>query len=162
MKKEISQLNSAQVRPFIEEVTATMIYSHGTHVAGILLAGNPYARLVTGRLTFDYKMVPDPCPARELSERSAQAYRDFVAFFRRNQVRVVNMSWGGGVKDVERAMELCGQGTNTDERKRMARELFELETKGLVAAFSSAPEILFVAAAGNSNNDASFNEDVPP
>lgn len=161
VKKEIAQLKPEQVRPFIEQVIATSMYAHGTHVAGILLAGNPYARLVTGRMTFDYKMIPDPCPSRELSQRTAEAPRQYVAFFKRNQVRVVNMSWGTNVAEYERALELCGIGANTEERKKTARELFEIDKKGLYDAIASTPEILFVAAAGNSNNDASFNEDVP-
>ncbi len=161
VKKEVAQLKSEQVRPFLEQLIATGIYSHGTHVAGILLAGNPYARLVTGRITFDHKMIPDPCPSRELAQRAADAYRQYVAFFKRNHVRVVNMSWGTSVAEYERGLELCGIGTNTEERKKTAREIFEIDKQGLYDAIASAPEILFVVAAGNSNNNASFNEDVP-
>jgi subtilisin family serine protease len=134
---------------------------HGTHVAGILLAGNPYARLAVGRITFDYKMIPDPCPSKELSERSAAASMDYVSFFRANHVRVVNMSWGGSVKEEEGGLERCGIGATPDDRKRLAREMFDIEKHGLEAAFASAPEILFVSAAGNDNNDATFNEFIP-
>lgn len=160
-KKEISQLKPEQMQPFIEENSATGNYSHGTHVAGIVLAGNPYARLVTGRLAFNYKTIPDPCPSRELSQRWVQVSREYVAFFQRNKVRVVNMSWGESVAIIERELERCGLGANTEQRKQMARELFDLERKGLEASFSSAPEILFVAAGGNFNNNASFNEFIP-
>jgi subtilisin family serine protease len=76
-------------------------------------------------------------------------------------VRVVNMSWGGGVADIESDLEKCGIGKTADERKALARQYFEIQKKSLSGAFSSAPEILFVAAAGNSNNDASFVEYVP-
>ena len=161
VKKEISQLKPDQVRNFIEGIGAIGNYSHGTHVAGILLAGNPYARLVVGRLTFDYKMTPDPCPSMELSQRNAAAMQDFVDFFRRNNVRVVNMSWGGSVMDYERGLEQCGMGSSIEDRKRLARELFNVEKLALEKAMRSAPEILFVAAAGNYNNDATFNEFIP-
>ena len=160
-KKEISQLEPEQMRPFIEEGAATGDYSHGTHVAGIVLAGNPYARLVVGRLSFDYKTIPDPCPSRELFQRAGQVYRDSVAFFQRNKVRVVNMSWFDSVAYIERPLELCGLGANAEQRRQMARELFDIEAKAMEAAFSSAPEILFVAAGGNTDNDASFNQLVP-
>ena len=66
------------------------------------MAGNPYARLVAGRITFDWKMIPDPCPSRAQTDREAAAAQDYVDFFRRNKVRVVNMSWGGPVKEVGR------------------------------------------------------------
>ncbi len=161
VKKELAQLKAEQQQHWLEEWRATLYYAHGTHVAGIMLAGNPYARLVMARLSRDYKTIPDPCPSRERSLRTGRMYRDSVAFFRRNKVRVVNMSWGESVDRFERALELCGRGANAQERKQMARELFDIEAKALEAAFSSAPEILFVAAGGNFNNDASFNEFVP-
>jgi hypothetical protein len=66
-------------------------------------------------------------------------------------VRIVNTSWGGSVKDDEDGMKRCGIGKSIDERKQMARELFETEKRGLEKAFSSAPEILFVAVGGNAN-----------
>jgi subtilisin family serine protease len=43
----------------------------------------------------------------------------------------------------------------------MAREIFAVGRDGLEAAIASAPEILFVAAAGNSNNDSQFSEMIP-
>ncbi len=161
LRKTIASLKPDQVRPFIEQIGLYGNYSHGTHVAGILLAGNPYARLVTARLTFDYKLIPDPCPSRELSERAAESSEAYVEFFKRNGVRVVNMSWGGSVKDFEDGMEKCGIGKSADERKKEARELFEIEKTGLEKAFESAPEILFIAAAGNANGDSSFGEFIP-
>ncbi len=161
IKKEIAALKPDEVRPFIEQISEISNYIHGTHVAGIALDGNPYARLAIARITFDYKLIPDPCPSREISERSVVAAMDFVNFFRANHVRIVNMSWGGSVKDYEDGMERCGMGKSVDERKQMARELFDIEKHGLEKAFASAPEILFVAAGGNSNSDATFNEFIP-
>lgn len=136
-------------------------YVHGTHVAGITLEGNPWARLVTARISFDYKLVPEPCPSRGLAERAAKAHQAFVNFFKRNKVRVVNMSWGGSVKDGEEALEKCGIGKTTEERQKLAREYFEIEKKALERAFAGAPDILFVTAAGNANSDATFGEFIP-
>jgi subtilisin family serine protease len=76
-------------------------------------------------------------------------------------VRVVNMSWGGDVGDIEADLEQCNIGKTPAERKALAREYFEIQKAGQVKAFSSAPEILFVTSAGNSNNDASFIESLP-
>jgi subtilisin family serine protease len=80
---------------------------------------------------------------------------------RQNGVRVTNMSWGGSVQDYEEDLELCGIGNTPDERKAIAREYFDQDKAALTRAMASAPEILFVAAAGNSNQDASFVEDIP-
>ena len=161
LRQEMAKLKPDEVKPFLEEVSLFSVYSHGTHVAGILLAGNPYARVLAGRLTFDYKMIPDPCPTREQTDREAAAMQDYVDFFKRNQVRVVNMSWGGTVKEFEGGLEKCGIGKDTDERKQLARTYFEIEKGALDKAMRSAPEILFVAAAGNANADSSFDEAIP-
>ncbi len=161
LKKKLSAMKPAEVKPFIEDLSLAGDYMHGTHVAGILLDGNPYARLVVGRLTFDYKMVPDPCPSAELVKRGDEAMQDYVDFFKRTGVRVVNMSWGGSVKDYEGGLELCGIGKSADERKQIARGYFDSDKAAMEKAFASAPEILFVAAAGNANSDATFNEFIP-
>jgi len=73
IKKEIAALKPDQVRPYIEQISEVSNYMHGTHVAGIIMEGNPYARLAVARITFDYKLIPDPCPTRELSERTPEA-----------------------------------------------------------------------------------------
>ena len=54
-------------------------------------------------------------------------------------VRVVNMSWGGSVADVENELELCGIGKTPDERKQVAREYFEIQKNALTQAMASAP-----------------------
>ena len=71
------------------------------------------------------------------------------------------MSWGGSIKDYEDSMEKCAIGKDVEERKHTAREWFEVEKGALEKALLSAPEILFVAAAGNSNADSSFEEAIP-
>jgi subtilisin family serine protease len=65
------------------------------------------------------------------------------------------------VKSNEEALELCGIGKSTEDRKKLAREYFEIEKKALIKAFSGAPDILFITAAGNSNSDSSFGEFIP-
>jgi subtilisin family serine protease len=161
LRQAMGKLKPDEVKSFVEEISLFSVYAHGTHVAGILLAGNPYARVLTGRLTFDYKMIPDPCPSREQTEREAAAAEDYVNFFKKNQVRVVNMSWGGSVKEFEGSMEKCAIGKNPDERKQLARQFFDIEKSSLEKAMRSAPEILFVAAAGNANADSTFDETIP-
>jgi subtilisin family serine protease len=161
LKKKIAAMKPNEMKPFIEELGLAGNYMHGTHVAGLVMDGNPYARLVVGRLTFDYKMIPDPCPSAELVKRSDAAMQEYVDFFKRHDVRVVNMSWGGSVKDYEGQLELCGIGKTADERKQIARGYFDSDKAAMEKAFASAPGILFVAAAGNANSDATFNEFIP-
>ena len=161
VKTFLSTLQPDQYKQAIEEISLAGNWMHGTHVAGITVAGNPYARIVVGRIEFDWHLLPDPCPSRELAERDARNAQATVDFFKRNHVRVVNMSWGGSVQDIEGQLELCGIGKTPDERKKVAREYFDIQKDALTRAFASAPDVLFVTAAGNSNQDASFVEDIP-
>jgi len=161
VKQLLSGLQADAYKALIEEVGLAGNYEHGTHVAGIALAGNPFARLVVGRISYGHTLRPDPCPSLELAERDARNHQAAVDFFRQQGVRVVNMSWGGSVKDIERELEQCGLGSDAAARQAQARLLFDTTKAGLTRAFASAPELLFIAAAGNSNSDASFTEDVP-
>ncbi|HEX7328789.1 MAG TPA: S8 family serine peptidase [Casimicrobiaceae bacterium] len=161
VKQYLSTLKPDEYKSAIESLSLAGNWMHGTHVAGIATAGNPYARVVVGRIEFDWHLLPDPCPSRELSLKDARNAMAYVDFFKRNHVRVVNMSWGGSVKGVEEQLEMCNIGKDPAARKAIARELFDIQKNALTRAFESAPGILFVAAAGNSNQNASFAEDIP-
>jgi subtilisin family serine protease len=161
VKQYLSTLKPDEYKSAVEELDLAGNWMHGTHVAGITMSGNPYARLVVGRIEFDWHLLPDPCPTKELALRDARNQQAYVDFFRKHHVRVVNMSWGGSIKGEEEALELCNIGKTPDERKKIAREYFDIQKHALEKAFASAPNILFVTAAGNSNEDASFVEDIP-
>jgi|CZKI01.1.fsa_nt_gi hypothetical protein len=160
LKRYMSGLKADQVRPTLESLNLVHNWAHGTHVAGISFAGNPFARLVIGRITFDFHLVPET-PTLEQARKDAAAYQETVEYFKSNGVRVVNMSWGGSLKSVEEALEANGAGGTAEERKKLARQIFDVGTAGLLAALRQAPGILFVVAAGNSDNDVKFDEFVP-
>ena len=161
VKAFLSGLAPEKYKEAIEEIGLAGNYEHGTHVAGIMLAGNPLARLIVGRIEFQHTLTPDPCPSRETTLREARAAQATVDFFRRQGARVVNMSWGGDVKGIESQLEQCGIGTTPEARKTLAREYYDIGRRALTKAFAGAPGILFVTAAGNSGDDASFVEDIP-
>ncbi len=161
VKQMLSSLAPDQYKSTIEEINLAGNYEHGTHVAGIALAGNPYARLLVGRIEFGHTLQPDPCPSREVTDREAVQYQATVDYFKRHGAQVVNMSWGGSVGDIETSLEQCGIGKTPEDRKKLARDYFEIGKAALTKAMASAPGILFVTAAGNSNSDASFAEDMP-
>ena len=160
LKKKMSGMTPDQVKPFIEEIGLFGIYAHGTHVAGIAAKDNPAARILVARLTFDYHIIPEP-PTVELARKAGQNYQETVNYFKAHNVRAVNMSWGTSLKEVESGLEANGIGKDAEERGKIAREIFDIYRDGLYNALKSAPNILFVIAAGNSDNDVTFDEVIP-
>lgn len=159
LQAQLSKLSQDQVKPFLEDLGLFGDYIHGTHVAGIASEGNPFARILIARITFDYHLIPEK-PTVEQAGKDAIADQVIVDYFKQHNVRVVNMSWGGSLKDVDEALEKNGVG-DAEERKKEARKIFDIGKNGLFEALKSAPDILFVTAAGNSNNDVNFDEVIP-
>ena len=160
LKRKLSGIGQDQVTPFIEGLTAYSQYAHGTHVAGIAAKGNPAARLLACRLTFDYHALPEK-PTVAQATKDGDAMLKSVAYFKANGVRVVNMSWGGDLKSIETALELNKAGGTPEERRALARKIYDIGYRKLFDALKAAPNVLFVVAAGNSNNNVKFDEVMP-
>jgi len=161
VKALLANLPAAQFKKVFEELSLIGVYQHGTHVAGIASAGNPYARLANARIEFGYTLLPDPCPTPKLQERIAGNFAAYADFIRRSGARVVNMSWGDNLRAYEVELEQCGIGKDAAERKALARQYFDSHLQALKDAMASLPDVLFVAAAGNSANDPTFNDAYP-
>ena len=160
MKKMLGSMQPDEVKPFIEDISKYGNHAHGTHVAGIALRGDPYARLLTSRITFDYHMIPET-PTIEQARKDSAATVETIKYFKDNGVRVVNMSWGGSLAGVESALEANNAGGTPEERKALARKIFEIGKVALFESIKNAPEILFITSAGNSDNNVSFEEFIP-
>ena len=160
LKKQLSSMQQDQVRPFIESINLYSNYSHGTHVAGIASEGNPYARILAARITFDHRMIPET-PTVEQAHKDAKALGEVISYFKANGVRAVNMSWGGSIADIETALERNNAGGTPEERKALARKIFTIQDKALRKAIQEAEDILFITSAGNANNDVRFDEFLP-
>ncbi|HTT58251.1 MAG TPA: S8 family serine peptidase [Opitutaceae bacterium] len=160
LKQYMATLKPDEVKPTLEDLDLVENYAHGTHVTGIALAGNPFASIVIGRLTFDYHLIPEK-PTIEQARKDAASYQVAVDYFKQAGVRAVNMSWGGSLKEVEDDLEANGAGGTAAERQKLAREIFDVDRTGLLDALKSAPGILFVVAAGNSDNNVKFDDVIP-
>ena len=160
LRAKLASMEQADVQPFIEELGMYGNYCHGTHVAGIAAKGNPNAKILASRITFDYHMIPEE-PTIELAQAEAKALTESINYFKENGVRVVNMSWGGSLRSVEAALEANNAGGTPEERKALARKIYDISNNAFRAAMQDAPEILFITSAGNADNDVTFEEFYP-
>jgi len=160
VQASFAALAPAQVKPIVERVEFYGNYAHGTHVAGIVSQGNPAVRLQVDRLEFPYQLLP-PAPTESWASAYAAAMRRTVEYYKRSRVRVVNMSWGIGQNDLQQMLEANRIGKSDEERKAMAARYFSTVADTFRNAMAGAPNVLFVSAAGNSDDNNDFTQTVP-
>lgn len=131
-------------------------WAHGSHVAGLMLAGLPQARLAIFRSAWagEARVYHHRGPsADELAAEHAniEAIADFI---NTNHVRVVNASLGFARDYVEAELRYEGDRYESDDAVRTrAAEIQEARRAEWAWIFEHCPDTLFVIAAGNSNRD---------
>jgi subtilisin family serine protease len=162
LKKKLASMQPEEVNPFLEDLMHMILYIHGTHVGGIVIDGNPYARILGARQSFDPHAFTVPKPmTMEWARKIGKMYKETVDYFKANGVRVVNMSWGQSLKEVENTLAVNGIGKDAAERGKLAREMFTVLKNDFYEAIKNAPGILFVTSAGNEDNDPRFQDYIP-
>ena len=160
VQKKFRTMSPEEMHAMQEFQKVLGFYVHGTHCAGIAVRGNPAARLVVAR--FDDQLADFPfAPTSAWVRKIGADFQQMADYFRTRHVRVVNMSWGDDVAEFETWLSKTGGGADADARKKKAAELFALWREAIENAIKSAPDTLFVTAAGNSDSDAGFLGDVP-
>jgi subtilisin family serine protease len=160
VQKNFSTLSPDQMHQLFELNKVLGFYLHGTHCAGIAVRGNPAARLVVARFNDQLPDLPF-APTAEWARHLGAAFRQMSDYFRTRNVRVVNMSWGDDPEEFETWISKTGGGADPAERKKQAAELYAIWRNAIETAIKSSPNTLFITAAGNSDSNNAFVEDVP-
>ena len=160
LQKKFSTLTPDQMHQLFELDKVIGFYIHGTHCAGIAVRGNPAARLVVARFNDQLPDLPFP-PTADWAHQLGAAFQQMSDYFRTRNVRVVNMSWGDDPQEFETWLSKTGGGADPAERKQHAAELYAIWRNAIETAIKNSPNTLFITAAGNSDSNAGFIEDVP-
>src|SRR6266403_5582148 len=161
-KKRLATMSKDDVNTMFERLSFFGNMAHGTHVAGIAIKGNPAARLVVFRFNDGLSRELHFPPSIEWAHRMSANFKRIGQFCAEYKVRVVNLSWGDDPQEFEEWLARTKGNQTGDERKQEALELFSIWKQAIIDAMNAAPDTLFVTAAGNSDSDAGFLEDVPP
>ncbi len=160
LQRKMSTFTPDQMHERTELQKVLGYYVHGTHVAGISARGNPAVRLVVARFNDQLPDLPFQ-PTPEWAHKLAADFLEMSNYFRTRNVRVVNMSWGDDPQEFEIWLSKTGGPSDPAERKKRAAELYAIWHDAVETAIKNSPATLFVCAAGNSDSDASFLQDVP-
>ncbi len=160
-KKRLTTMSKDDVKTMFERLSFFGNMAHGTHVAGIAIKGNPAAQLVVFRFNDGLSRELHFAPSTDWAHRMAANFKRIGQFCAEHKVRVVNLSWGDDPQEFEEWLARTKGNQSAEERKQEALELFSIWKQAIIDAVNAAPDTLFVTAAGNSDSDTGFLEDVP-
>ncbi len=160
VRKTLAETPPDELAPLMKRFEFLSQYMHGTHVAGIAVRGNPAARLVVVQFYDSLPEIPFP-PTVAWAEKFKEDFHEVGEYLRRNQVRVVNMSWSDDVAEIEQWLDRTSTEKDAEKRKEQARGIYAIWREAVEGAIQAAPDTLWICAAGNSDSNATFLGDVP-
>ncbi len=167
-QRVLTLMRSAQNAEALERLETNLDavgeWAHGTHVAGIMLAGVPQARVAVFRSAWagEARLYHHRGPSDEELAAEMANVEEIARFIRAHGVRVVNASLGFSRDYVEGALRHESERYPTDEAVReRAAQIHAARAAAWRRVFELCPETIFVVAAGNSSRDVVEYEDVP-
>ncbi|HEV2617496.1 MAG TPA: S8 family serine peptidase [Candidatus Acidoferrales bacterium] len=158
LKQMMASSSPEQLNAELSDSDVIGNFVHGTHVAGIAVRGNPASRIVVFRFNLPTHAFP---PSIDRAKRLAADYQQISEYCRTRNVRVVNMSWSSTVAGFEDWLWSTKPHLDPEKRKSEAQAIYQIRRKAIEDAIRNAPGTLFVASAGNSNSNASFDQSFP-
>ncbi|MFO0625898.1 MAG: S8 family serine peptidase [Polyangiales bacterium] len=159
-----SVTDAAALEQLESNLDAVGEWSHGTHVAGILLAGNPHARMAVFRSAWagENRLYHHRGPTDAELDAERANIDAIAGFINRHQIRVVNASLGFSQEYVEAELRHERETYRDDDAVRArAAAVQQRRRDNWAAVFAACPNTLFVVAAGNSNQDVREYGEVP-
>lgn len=159
-----SVTDAAALEQLESNLDAVGEWSHGTHVAGILLAGNPHARMAVFRSVWagEHRLYHHRGPTDPELDAERANIDAIAGYINRHQIRVVNASLGFSQEYVEAELRHeRDRYQNDDAVRARAAVIQQRRRENWAAVFQACPSTLFVVAAGNSNQDVSEYGEVP-
>lgn len=158
----VSALKPEELGEFQNRLGDTGVYSHGQMVADVAAQGLSPVQLMNIKMSWQnmelYK--ENPIDENYVSKLVAAA-QESVDFMRQHKVRVVNLSWRLSMPMFEEILLVTASESDPAKAKLRAEKLFNTLNDGLQTAFASAPEILFIAGAGNEDENVEFVKSTP-
>lgn len=159
--QQMQSLEADSMMDFQKSLAVVSNYIHGQHVADISADGNDVVKILNVRFTWPTDPLPTEPIDEEYVEGLVSAAQTTVDFLKANDVKVVNMSWRLTKPMIEGMLQITGAEPEAEARQARAAAIFKTLEDGLTEAFASAPDILFVAGAGNEDENVEFVTSVP-
>jgi subtilisin family serine protease len=146
LQKKMSSIPKKDLSTFKRGLVRYISYLHGTYMSGIAVDGNPAARVLVVRFSEDVEGIE--IPTVEKAKKAARVEVEIIDYFKKNNVKVVNISWFRNLAGVEALLGKHDKDKPWEERKRLARQIFAVGANSLKKAMADAPGILFVVVSG--------------
>lgn len=122
-RKTLSSMPPDQLAELLKKVRFLGQYMHGKHVAGIAVRGNPAARLVVVQFNDSLPDMPF-APTVAWAEKFKADFHQVGEYLRKNNVRVVNMSWADSQGEIEQWLNKTSAEKDPDKRKQLAAQIY--------------------------------------